>query len=74
LFLLLDAFLYICLLQPPQSFLTTMEEYIKEAPRVVDVPAEPLVCMHISHISDPIFFGFFFSVSYVLMKFSTFSF
>ncbi|XP_010424931.2 PREDICTED: putative clathrin assembly protein At2g01600 [Camelina sativa] len=29
--------------QPPQSFLTTMEEYIKEAPRVVDVPAEPLL-------------------------------
>ncbi|XP_019098354.1 PREDICTED: putative clathrin assembly protein At2g01600 [Camelina sativa] len=29
--------------EPPQSFLTTMEEYIKEAPRVVDVPAEPLL-------------------------------
>ncbi|KAF3591720.1 hypothetical protein DY000_02024933 [Brassica cretica] len=24
--------------EPPQSFLTTMEEYIKEAPRAVDVP------------------------------------
>lgn len=47
LFLSLKTLLYICLLQPPQSFLTTMEEYIKEAPRVVDVPAEPLVCMHI---------------------------
>ncbi|KAG7556981.1 ENTH/VHS [Arabidopsis suecica] len=29
--------------EPPQSFLTTMEEYIKEAPRVVDVPAETLL-------------------------------
>ncbi|VVB03765.1 unnamed protein product [Arabis nemorensis] len=29
--------------EPPQSFLTTMEEYIKEAPRVVDAPAEPLL-------------------------------
>ena len=29
--------------QPPQSFLTTMEEYIREAPRVVTVPSEPLV-------------------------------
>ncbi|CAE6125965.1 unnamed protein product [Arabidopsis arenosa] len=29
--------------EPPQSFLTTMEEYIKEAPRVVDVPAETLM-------------------------------
>ncbi|XP_019089781.1 PREDICTED: uncharacterized protein LOC104732699 isoform X2 [Camelina sativa] len=29
--------------EPPQSLLTTMEEYIKEAPRVVDVPAEPLL-------------------------------
>lgn len=29
--------------EPPQSFLTTMEEYIREAPRVVDVPAEPLL-------------------------------
>ncbi|KAG2302078.1 hypothetical protein Bca52824_030729 [Brassica carinata] len=30
-------------LQPPQSFLATMEEYIKEAPRAVDAPAEPLL-------------------------------
>ncbi|KAK7319145.1 hypothetical protein RJT34_03863 [Clitoria ternatea] len=29
--------------EPPQSFLTTMEEYIKEAPRVVTVPSEPLL-------------------------------
>ncbi|KAL3003121.1 hypothetical protein AAZX31_08G092600 [Glycine max] len=29
--------------EPPQSFLTTMEEYIKEAPRVVTVPTEPLL-------------------------------
>ncbi|CAL0329774.1 unnamed protein product [Lupinus luteus] len=28
--------------EPPQSFLTTMEEYIREAPRVVTVPSEPL--------------------------------
>ncbi|KAJ4888483.1 putative clathrin assembly protein [Raphanus sativus] len=29
--------------EPPQSFLSTMEEYIKEAPRAVDAPAEPLL-------------------------------
>ncbi|CAG7862084.1 unnamed protein product [Brassica rapa] len=29
--------------EPPQSFLATMEEYIKEAPRAVDAPAEPLL-------------------------------
>ncbi|KAF5748030.1 clathrin assembly family protein [Tripterygium wilfordii] len=29
--------------EPPQSFLTTMEEYIKEAPRMVTVPSEPLL-------------------------------
>ncbi|RRT57739.1 hypothetical protein B296_00044375 [Ensete ventricosum] len=29
--------------QPPQSFLATMEEYIREAPRVVSVSREPLV-------------------------------
>ncbi|KAJ9135752.1 hypothetical protein P3X46_032901 [Hevea brasiliensis] len=29
--------------EPPQSFLTTMEEYIREAPRVVSVPSEPLL-------------------------------
>ncbi|XP_011621339.1 putative clathrin assembly protein At2g01600 isoform X2 [Amborella trichopoda] len=28
--------------EPPQSFLVTMEEYIREAPRVVSVPREPL--------------------------------
>ncbi|URE36648.1 Clathrin assembly protein [Musa troglodytarum] len=28
--------------QPPQSFLATMEEYIREAPRVVSVSREPL--------------------------------
>ncbi|KAG0459736.1 hypothetical protein HPP92_022864 [Vanilla planifolia] len=28
--------------EPPQSFLATMEEYIREAPRVVSVPSEPL--------------------------------
>ncbi|CAN1151572.1 Putative clathrin assembly protein At2g01600 [Linum perenne] len=28
--------------EPPQSFLTTMEEYIREAPRVVSVTTEPL--------------------------------
>lgn len=28
--------------EPPQSFLVTMEEYIREAPRVVSVPSEPL--------------------------------
>ncbi|KAJ6811100.1 putative clathrin assembly protein [Iris pallida] len=28
--------------EPPQSFLATMEEYIREAPRVVSVPREPL--------------------------------
>ncbi|KAG5133661.1 hypothetical protein JHK82_024849 [Glycine max] len=29
--------------EPPQSFLVTMEEFIKEAPRVVIVPNEPLI-------------------------------
>ncbi|KAI9082099.1 hypothetical protein K1719_035839 [Acacia pycnantha] len=29
--------------EPPQSFLATMEEYIREAPRVVTVPTEPLL-------------------------------
>ncbi|KAK4264004.1 hypothetical protein QN277_029346 [Acacia crassicarpa] len=29
--------------EPPQSFLATMEEYIREAPRVVTVPSEPLL-------------------------------
>ncbi|KAE9605313.1 putative ANTH domain-containing protein [Lupinus albus] len=29
--------------EPPQSFLTTMEDYIREAPRVVTVPTEPLL-------------------------------
>ncbi|KAE9595415.1 hypothetical protein Lal_00031276 [Lupinus albus] len=29
--------------EPPQSFLTTMEDYIREAPRVVMVPTEPLL-------------------------------
>ncbi|CAN0871553.1 Putative clathrin assembly protein At2g01600 [Linum grandiflorum] len=29
--------------EPPQFFLTTMEEYIQEAPRVVSVPNEPLL-------------------------------
>ncbi|XP_021687189.1 putative clathrin assembly protein At2g01600 isoform X2 [Hevea brasiliensis] len=29
--------------EPPQSFLTTMEEYIREAPRVVSIPSEPLL-------------------------------
>ncbi|XP_050233655.1 putative clathrin assembly protein At2g01600 isoform X2 [Mercurialis annua] len=29
--------------EPPQSFLTTMEEYIKEAPRMVTAPNEPLL-------------------------------
>ncbi|KAJ8770089.1 hypothetical protein K2173_010134 [Erythroxylum novogranatense] len=29
--------------EPPQSFLTTMEEYIKEAPRIVTVSTEPLL-------------------------------
>ncbi|CAL1356137.1 unnamed protein product [Linum trigynum] len=29
--------------EPPQSFLTTMEEYIREAPRVVSVTSEPLL-------------------------------
>ncbi|XP_062110146.1 putative clathrin assembly protein At2g01600 [Humulus lupulus] len=29
--------------EPPQSFLNTMEEYIREAPRVVSVPTEPLL-------------------------------
>ncbi|CAL0318480.1 unnamed protein product [Lupinus luteus] len=29
--------------EPPQSFLTTMEDYIREAPRVVAVPTEPLL-------------------------------
>ncbi|XP_027361087.1 putative clathrin assembly protein At2g01600 isoform X2 [Abrus precatorius] len=29
--------------EPPQSFLITMEDYIKEAPRVVTVPSEPLL-------------------------------
>ncbi|KAF9674012.1 hypothetical protein SADUNF_Sadunf10G0083500 [Salix dunnii] len=29
--------------EPPQSFLATMEEYIKEAPRAVSVPSEPLL-------------------------------
>ncbi|KAF9677440.1 hypothetical protein SADUNF_Sadunf08G0107900 [Salix dunnii] len=29
--------------EPPQSFLTTMEEYIREAPRAVSVPSEALL-------------------------------
>ncbi|KAI4379079.1 hypothetical protein MLD38_005418 [Melastoma candidum] len=29
--------------EPPQSFLATMDEYIREAPRVVSVPTEPLL-------------------------------
>ncbi|KAG5240494.1 hypothetical protein OIU78_007045 [Salix suchowensis] len=29
--------------EPPQSFLTTMEEYIREAPRIVSVPSEALL-------------------------------
>lgn len=29
--------------EPPQSFLITMEEYIREAPRAVSVPSEPLL-------------------------------
>ncbi|KAF7827643.1 putative clathrin assembly protein [Senna tora] len=29
--------------EPPQSFLATMDEYIREAPRVVIVPTEPLL-------------------------------
>ncbi|KAK4261754.1 hypothetical protein QN277_004710 [Acacia crassicarpa] len=29
--------------EPPQSFLATMDEYIREAPRVVTVPTEPLL-------------------------------
>ncbi|XP_016685672.1 putative clathrin assembly protein At2g01600 isoform X2 [Gossypium hirsutum] len=29
--------------EPPQSFLATMEEYIREAPRVVSVPTEPVL-------------------------------
>ncbi|PNY11948.1 clathrin assembly protein [Trifolium pratense] len=29
--------------EPPQSFLATMEEYIREAPRVVTVPNEPML-------------------------------
>ncbi|KAI4313755.1 hypothetical protein L6164_026710 [Bauhinia variegata] len=29
--------------EPPESFLTTMDEYIREAPRVVIVPTEPLL-------------------------------
>ncbi|KAK7368538.1 hypothetical protein VNO80_10565 [Phaseolus coccineus] len=36
-------FQFPALREPPQSFLTTMEEYIKEAPRVVTVPSEPLL-------------------------------
>lgn len=35
--------IYNILVQPPQSFLTTMEEYIREAPRMVSVSREPLV-------------------------------
>ncbi|KAJ1425384.1 Phosphoinositide-binding clathrin adaptor, domain 2 [Sesbania bispinosa] len=31
--------------EPPQSFLITMEDYIKEAPRVVSVPSEPLLLL-----------------------------
>lgn len=37
------------LIQPPQSFLNTMEEYIREAPRVVSVPSEPMVSLSLSH-------------------------
>lgn len=29
--------------EPPQSFLTTMEEYIREAPRMVTAPSEPML-------------------------------
>ncbi|KAJ7954261.1 ENTH/ANTH/VHS superfamily protein [Quillaja saponaria] len=36
-------FQFPALREPPQSFLTTMEEYIREAPRVVTVPSEPLL-------------------------------
>ncbi|CAN6445800.1 unnamed protein product [Victoria cruziana] len=35
-------FQYPTLRQPPQTFLATMEEYVREAPRVVSVPREPL--------------------------------
>lgn len=39
--------------QPPQSFLATMEEYIKEAPRVVTVPTvEPLVSATFYNVLD----------------------
>ncbi|KAL6192551.1 hypothetical protein ACLB2K_033638 [Fragaria x ananassa] len=31
--------------EPPQSFLTTMEEYIREAPRAVSGPTEPLLLL-----------------------------
>lgn len=40
----LDGSLMLCSpFQPPQSFLATMEDYIREAPRMVSVPNEPLV-------------------------------
>jgi hypothetical protein len=29
--------------EPPQSFLTTMEEYMRDAPQMVDVTSGPLV-------------------------------
>ncbi|XP_031476745.1 putative clathrin assembly protein At2g01600 [Nymphaea colorata] len=35
-------FQYPTLRQPPQTFLATMEEYVREAPRVVSVPREQL--------------------------------
>ncbi|KAL4361298.1 hypothetical protein GQ457_04G009420 [Hibiscus cannabinus] len=34
-------FQFLVLREPPQSFLTTMEEYIRDAPRVVSVPTKP---------------------------------
>ncbi|CAL0324853.1 unnamed protein product [Lupinus luteus] len=37
------SFQFPVLKEPPQSFLTTMEEYIREAPRVVTVPSAPLM-------------------------------
>ncbi|KAJ6890922.1 hypothetical protein NC651_024442 [Populus alba x Populus x berolinensis] len=49
--------------QPPQSFLTTMEEYIREAPRVVSVPNEPLVSA-ITMQECPMHFQFLICSSY----------
>lgn len=39
-----------CFLKPPQSFLATMEEYMRDAPQMVDVSDGPLVLSIFSYL------------------------